>query len=211
MQHLVSSLRRIPIALRVGAAVLLLGAFLWSTSTPPPSAQEPPVSSSTAVPTTSGAARLAGMQATAQPQSTAATARSDLEAHYLQVAQKAVQSSAGPDEGQVYGSWGIKLVDTDKGRVVIVMMPISRTGSNALLVRDTKAAMAKIVNAIFVDDPSIIRTGVVSTYLGADGMELPAISLFVQHAASPSWGMVAADDLERIAQSVYVHPRLLSE
>ncbi len=137
--------------------------------------------------------------------------QSDLEAHYLQVAQQAVLSSAGPGQGQVYGKWGIKLVDTDKGRVVIVTMPISRTGGNALLVQDTKTAMAKIVNAIFVDDPSIIRTGVVSTYLGSDGTELPAVSLFVQHAASPSWGAVAIDDLEQIAQSVYVHPQLLKE
>lgn len=120
---------------------------------------------------------------------------------YIDVAQRA----APPRQGQRPSSdWEARVIDDDQGHAVMVIMPLDGNANTAAFVRTAKERIAAIVNALFLDDPQIIRVGVIGTFPNQRGAEVPAISLIVNKAASPRWGQVSPSELERIAQSITV-------
>ncbi len=146
--------------------------------------------------------RDGGSSATAPAQ----PALSDPAQRYVDVAQRA----APPHQGQRPGSnWEARVVGDNQGYAVMLIMPLDAGTSNAAFVRAAKERIAAIVNAVFLNDPQVIRVGVIGTFPNQGGAEVPAVSMIVNKAASPRWGQISPTELERIAQSLTVEEPFL--
>ncbi|HEU4322657.1 MAG TPA: hypothetical protein VFS21_05865 [Roseiflexaceae bacterium] len=125
---------------------------------------------------------------------------------YIDVAQRVAPPRRGDRPGSV---WNARVVDDDQGHAVMLIMPLDAGANNAEFVRAAKERIAAIVNAMFLNDPQVIRVGVIGTFPNQSGTEVPAVSMIVNKAASPRWGQVSPTELEGIAQSLTIEQQFL--
>ncbi len=208
MRHLLTLLERFPRSFRlvmIGSVLLLGFGAIWffSSNTSAPNYDIAPVFA------TPEAWATTQPRTTTQPRATTdPTQFSAARERYLAVAQRAAPAnSAGvASEAQVAGKWHVRVLDTQDGTAVVVVMPLERKASKAESISLAKQRMTQVVNALFVDDPSIVRLGVIGMFQDDKGQDEVGVSMFIRQAASPQWGSVTLSELERIAQSVYVAP-----
>ncbi|GAB4209173.1 MAG: hypothetical protein OHK0022_39790 [Roseiflexaceae bacterium] len=146
----------------------------------------------------------AGSRTATTPAQPAPAEQSDQVQRYVSVAQQVSPSKQGQRPGS---EWRGEVIKYEPGYGAVIIMPLDAAPTNAEFVRVAKQRIALVVNALFLNDPQIIRVGVVGTFPNERGEELPAVSLVVSKNASPTWGQVSAEELDRIAQSVNVRER----
>lgn len=119
-----------------------------------------------------------------------------------------VKDAFGPvirEQGQPGGAWKVEIMNLGSGPEAYVTMPLNYALSNEQFVRQAKRTIARVMNAVYVADPSLVRVGVVGTFPLGD-VELPAVSMFAKQDAA-TWGQVSADELEQVADNVDIKPR----
>lgn len=206
MQNLRTPLDRVhPFAgIGVVLGILLLGYFigttpLWDRSESVPSAN------------TSGPRTAPGDDTRISPLMNRSVQR------YLTIAQQAVTASVEPhDSGQstlAHDIWHASVIadSGETGSAVVIHLPLEQIDgqTNAEFTHSAKQQIGQIINALFATDPSLVRVGIIGKVPTADGKNLPAISVFIKRSASSQWGSVAPNDIERLAQSVYIHEQFL--
>ncbi|NOK58372.1 MAG: hypothetical protein GFH27_549279n178 [Chloroflexi bacterium AL-W] len=131
----------------------------------------------------------------------------DSKSHYVFLAQQTLTSRQRTDNDLPKGEWKAITVASDNDTALVIVLPLDRQPTNKKFIRVAKQEIVEVINTLFVDAPTLTRIGVVGTFPGEEGEEIPAISIFVNRSASSEWGNLAVDEIEAIAQSVEIKPQ----
>lgn len=168
-----------------------------ATAAPEPTATLAPTD--TPAPTdTAGPTNTPAPTATPEPQS-----QEDI---LLAVVKEAFGPAVRGGSGLPEGEWKVEVRNLGEGPEAYVTMPLNQGLSNEQFLRQAKRTVARVMNAVFVADPSIVRTVVVGTFPLGD-TDQPAVSMFAKRSASNAWGRLLWEDLEPIAEHVDIKPR----
>lgn len=185
------------LAVCVAAVCLCIGALATIIAPPPPAptiaAARPPTPTPPPAPTmtpTNAAppTRPAATRAPAAPAAPAASATpASLGDRYLGIARAGMTIPLVRSGGV----WSASVLDAGD---VSIRMPIEVGLSNEQTVRQGRRMMAQVVYALFTQVDAMERVNVIGTLPdGANGDELPALSIVVERAAFTAWDGTAAN------------------
>lgn len=130
--------------------------------------------------------------------------------HYVSLAKEVLTSRQRVENDLPEGEWRSITIDSDSDTSLVVVLPLDRKPTNEEFVRIAKQEIVEVINTLFVDEPTLARVGVVGTFPGDEGNEVPAISIIVNRSASSEWGNLGVAEVEAIAQSMEVKPQFRS-
>lgn len=212
MRTFLTKLTQIPMFVRVGVVIvmLLLGTYAFVVFRPGSFFMQP---------VTVSEPETTGNEAVAEPTPTSLDpeVEDELKQHYMSVAQEALSAAPAEEDAVIAAApadeWQARIIQNRQSGqpTVLITMPLHRseTSSNAEFVQATKASIAHVISTLFTEDPALERVGVVATLPNADGKELPAVSIFVKQQPEIDWATLTIEELETIAQSVYVRADFL--
>lgn len=130
--------------------------------------------------------------------------------HYVDLAKETLTSRRRTEGELPEGEWRSITVDADSDTSLVIVLPLAQKSTHEEFVRVAKQEIVDVINTLFVDEPSLARVGVVGTFPGEEGNEVPAISIIVDRSASSEWGNLGVAEVEAIAQSIEVKPQFRS-
>jgi len=137
-----------------------------------------------------------------------------LKQHYLSVAQQILAADTPIAGAEVDGDWQARIIQNrETGQPSVVLtLPLQRnvTASNAEFVASAKEQMVQVIRELFTDDPTLERVGLISTVQSEDGVAVPVVSIFIAQQPGMDWATLTVNELESVAQSVYVRAELLT-